>query len=138
MLERRSVSGDLWPYRGRRASLAMRGTERIREERDALVGGDHRDRQIAGVAAANEPELLLGPVDRESKHLRASLVEAVGSFAELRAEAPERTAVAGGQRAVGGEGADERLEPGLWRAVALERVEQCVNVVGFGRRSLPR
>ena len=72
---------------------------------------------------------MLGPVDREPKQLRAGLVEAVGAFVELGAEAPERAAVAGGQLALVGELAEQRLQPGLRRSVALERVEHCVDVL---------
>jgi hypothetical protein len=57
------------------------------------------------------------------------LVEAIGAFVELGAEASERAAVAGGQLALVGERAKQALEPGLRRTAALERVEHCADVV---------
>ena len=47
-----------------------------------------------GVAAAERGELLLRPVDRRLKQLRADTVEPVLALVELRAEASEWAAVA--------------------------------------------
>ena len=39
--------------------------ERVGEQRDPLVGGHQGDREVAGVAPTHEPELALGPLNRE-------------------------------------------------------------------------
>jgi len=68
--------------------------ERVCEERRALDAGEQREREIAGVASAELPELVFGPVDDDCHHRGCVAIAAVLVLVELGAECPHRAAVA--------------------------------------------
>src|SRR5262249_14358872 len=99
--------------------------ESVREERGALDAGEQCHGEVARVASAELPELSLGPVDDERDHGGGFTIEAGVDLVELGAERPHWAAVTCDCLAHLIPVLDERLEPGLRRAVALERLDQC-------------
>ena len=63
--------------------------EGVGEQRDPLVGGHELFCQFGGVATAQEPELILCPLDWEREQLPAAAVQVIVTFVELRAEMPK-------------------------------------------------
>ena len=104
--------------------------ERVREQRDALVGRDQRHRQIARVGAAQGAELPFGPADQGAEHLGGGAIQAVGPLVELAGQGPERAAVLGGQLALVHQGADEPLQPGPRRAAPVQAGEHGPQLAG--------
>jgi hypothetical protein len=78
-------------------------------------------------------ELPLGPLNWSPDQHRGGPVEAVVALVELRAERPQRAAIARGQLALVRQRADERLEAGPRSAVSLEAGEHRLDV-----RKVPR
>ena len=75
------------------------------------------DREVMGVAPAQCPELLLGPLDRDAHQFRECEAGAADALVQLRAEAAMRAAVLGDDLALGGVTPDEGLQPALRGAV---------------------
>jgi Activator of Hsp90 ATPase homolog 1-like protein len=64
----------------------LRIAERVGEQGDPLIRGDHRDREVVGVASSHRPELPLGPLDRGPDQRRTRVGKPVLAFVELRAQ----------------------------------------------------
>ena len=67
--------------------------ERVGEQRTSFICGDEAHGEVMGVAPAQCPELLLGPLDGDAHQLRECEVGGAWAFVQLRAEAAVRAPV---------------------------------------------
>src|SRR5262245_27117919 len=102
----------------------LRIVKGVGEQCCTLDAAEEGDGEVARVAPAELPELLLGPVYDEGEHVRGFSVEAVVALAELGAKAADRTAVEGDGVVDLLPRAGEPLEASLRGAMTLEAVEE--------------